>query len=339
MTKSVKRVWLNQWFSTAYHIVNLLRDDTFFAFYCVGTSRNIHSPVSLACDEWYAEEEYQDDQAYLSFCLDFCKIHAVDIFIPRRGMKIISHNLDLFSGTCVMIERDAALFDLCCDKLACYAYVKTFLPGCVPEYAVPENAGEFHRAYIEMSARYPAVCYKASRDEGAVTYRKFRKNEIDALKDIPHSAEAYMDALFGEAASRAQEPIIVMPHLDGEEVSVDALKTRQGFILLPRFKPGGRHEYMKYDAEILSLCEAILERISLSMPCNIQFKYHDGRPYLLEINTRMSGGVQLTALASGINIPNIACNKLLGVEKKWHLEKREVSLSYIETPLVLRGSI
>ena len=34
--KKTVRVWLNQWFSTAYHIANLIRDDERFAFYLIG---------------------------------------------------------------------------------------------------------------------------------------------------------------------------------------------------------------------------------------------------------------------------------------------------------------
>jgi predicted ATP-grasp superfamily ATP-dependent carboligase len=131
--------------------------------------------------------------------------------------------------------------------------------------------------------------------------------------------------------------LLVMPYLDGVEVSVDVLRTASGLVMLPRYKPGGRHEWMRYDAEILSLCEALMARIPLSVPCNIQFKHHTGHPYLLEINTRMSGGIQLAALASEVNIPNIAINQLLDVEKTWRINRREVDLSYIETPLILQA--
>ena len=37
-----------------------------------------------------------------------------------------------------------------------------------------------------------------------------------------------------------------------------------------------------------------------------------GKLYLLEINSRMSGGLQLSCKATGINIPSIAINQLLG---------------------------
>ncbi len=49
---------------------------------------------------------------------------------------------------------------------------------------------------------------------------------------------------------------------------------------------------------------------------------------MLEVNTRMSGGVQMACLGSGINIPNIAVNKLLGIDKHWtnNYEEKQVSI-------------
>jgi len=336
--KTKKRVWLNQWFSTAYHIVNLLREDDDFDFYIIGTSRNMHSPVRLVCDEWYEEPEYKDSEVYLSFCVDFCQAHDIDIFIPRRGMGIVAHNLARFKNTKIMVEHDVRLFDICNDKLSCYEYIKPFLPEIIPEYALVKNAEDFEKSCAEMSARYDAVCYKASRDEGATTYRKFNKHICDALGSIPRARGIYIAALFGEAYAKmsSDSVLLVMPHLNGLEVSVDVLRTGSGLILLPRYKPGGRYEYITYEPDIIALCQTIISHIPLDMPFNIQFKYHDGKPYLLEINTRMSGGVQLAVLASGVNIPNIACNKLLGIEKEWHVNTRGTGLTYIETPLIVR---
>lgn len=49
----------------------------------------------------------------------------------------------------------------------------------------------------------------------------------------------------------------------------------------------------------------------------------------------MSGGVQMSVVGSGINIPYIAVNKLLGKEIPWSESREEKSVTYIESPLVL----
>jgi biotin carboxylase len=68
----------------------------------------------------------------------------------------------------------------------------------------------------------------------------------------------------------------------------------------------------------------------------VQFKYDGDLPYLLEVNMRMSGGIQLTYAATGVNIPNMVVNRLLGQEKPFVLEKIERCVSFVETPILVR---
>lgn len=75
------------------------------------------------------------------------------------------------------------------------------------------------------------------------------------------------------------------------------------------------------------------DRIRVSV--DIQFKYLDGIPYFLEVNTRMSGGVQMACVVSGINIPNLAVNKILGINKEWKSEKETKWVSHVEVPVII----
>ena len=96
-----------------------------------------------------------------------------------------------------------------------------------------------------------------------------------------------------------------------------------------------RAERIKYDPDIIRYCQDFYGKVNLEMPCNIQFKFSGEIPYILEVNTRMSGGVQMSYVGSGINIPNIAINKLLGRPKEWHCENRECIVSYAEIPMLM----
>jgi biotin carboxylase len=76
--------------------------------------------------------------------------------------------------------------------------------------------------------------------------------------------------------------------------------------------------------------------MNFDVPINIQFRTDAEKIFLLEINPRMSGGLQLSCLGSGINIPDLAINQLLGVSKDWHYpEKKFCRVANIETPIVL----
>lgn len=130
-------------------------------------------------------------------------------------------------------------------------------------------------------------------------------------------------------------PIMIMPFLPDEEISVDCLKTSRGLIAIPRIKDSTRIERVCYDSEILKTCEDFYTQIPLECPCNIQFKYLDRIPYLLEVNTRMSGGVQMACAASNVNIPALAVGKLLGIDMPWTNKKEEKRVTHVEVPVVL----
>ena len=126
-----------------------------------------------------------------------------------------------------------------------------------------------------------------------------------------------------------------MPFLPDEEISVDCLNTCNGLIAIPRIKDATRIERVCYDTGILKTCRDFYCHMPLECPCNVQFKYLDGIPYLLEVNTRMSGGIQMSCAASKVNIPAIAVGKLLGMDIPWHNREEEKRVTHVEVPIVI----
>ena len=51
------RVWFNHWFSTAYHLIQLMRKGYGEPLTVVGSSSNAKAVYRQACDEWYPEQE------------------------------------------------------------------------------------------------------------------------------------------------------------------------------------------------------------------------------------------------------------------------------------------
>lgn len=131
---------------------------------------------------------------------------------------------------------------------------------------------------------------------------------------------------------------MVMPYLDGPEISVDCLQTCTGVIAIPRFKSAGRHEEICFDSELIEVTKKIVARSGLEQPCNVQYRVGNGIIYLLEINTRMSGGIPMSCLGTGVNIPGIALCKLLGRHVSWTLPEKNTMVSYIEMPEILKYS-
>lgn len=330
------RIWLNHWFSTAYHIILLLKQDN-PDFRVIGSNENEYSPIMTVCDEWYREPPLKDGE-YVEFCLQFCREHQIDIFMPRRGALAISKQVRRFAreGVKVMVEEYPVMQALN-HKDQAYALFREKGIGIVPEYRIVRTVGQFKEAYSRLSADYKRVCFKFVRDEGGKSYRLI-DNDRTGYKALFRKLTTRMT--FDEAVKALSEreefsPIMMMPYLPDEEVSVDCLRTDEGLIAIPRVKDSTRIEKIRYDRQILDFCRDLHAKIPLEHPCNIQFKYLDGVPYILEVNTRMSGGVQMACAASGINIPSIAANKLLGIRKPWEDRRAECAVCHVEYPIVL----
>jgi predicted ATP-grasp superfamily ATP-dependent carboligase len=130
-------------------------------------------------------------------------------------------------------------------------------------------------------------------------------------------------------------PIMIMPFLPDEEVSVDCLDTEKGLIALPRIKGNNKYELLRFDEDIISICRDFQNKVGLKCPYNIQFKYLDGIPYFLEVNTRMSGGIQMACYASGVNIPQLALKKISGEELDWSCKYEEKILAQVLQPVTI----
>ncbi len=332
-------VWFNHWFSTSYHIIELIKRGEGDNIHVIGSNRSPDSVQKLACDEWYCEEPVMSDEDYLSFCLDFCKEHNVRVFVPRRGMNIIHDNAESFSklGVLLFLDTLSPAFGIFRSKTETYRLLSDIVPECIPMYFEVCSLDGFTDAYRKITEKYERACFKFVSDEGATSFRVIDNtmSDVGGLYKAPGMKISFAAAEKILCGYDFKNHLIVMPYLKGTEVSCDCLCTERGNIVIPRFKSDSRIYTVKYDETLIGLCERIMDRGELSMPCNIQFRYHGDEPYLLEVNTRMSGGVQLSCLSAGVNIPHIAYRKLFGENIEWKLNEKPLKVSYIENPVVI----
>lgn len=333
----MKRVWFNHWFSTSYRLIELMRDNRDEEIYIIGSNKQIDSVIKKVCDEWY-EDSLTSGQEYVEYCLNFCREHRVDVFVPRRMMVEISENKKRFEeiGVKVLVD-DYSKISLLNNKAATYDYFRETKGLYIPDYYIAKTVEQFKEAYSKLRLNNDQICVKFVKDEGGMSYRRivedydrFKRLKIYAGSEITY--EAYIEAL---KEADGFDELMIMPYLPGKEISVDCLQTYGGLIAVPRIKGSARHERIEYREDILTMTKIIMDKINLEYPCNIQFKLKEDIPYLLEINTRMSGGLQMSCLAADVNIPNIALNKLLGNNIDWSMDKREKTVSYIEMPQII----
>ena len=333
------KVWFNHWFSTAYHIINMLKEDDGIRFVVVGSNAVKDCVYRAVCDEWHTEPILKDIEAYVDFCVNFCVEREIDVFVPRRNMLAVSRRLAEFDaiGVKVLVERDFTTMSALSDKAKTYRALEDSGVGCIPPYRIAKSVSEFESAYFSLKTDNNRICMKFASDEGAVSFRVIDDRFTDSLTEEIGKKIPYENAIKALKKLKKFHKLLVMPYLPGAEVSVDCLPMPDAeHVAIPRYKTRGRSEVIKHDPVIIDMCKFVLDYLKLSCPCNIQFKYDGGAPYLLEINARMSGGIQLACASAGINIPNIAVNRLLGVHKKQTWNKKERVMSFIETPVIMR---
>lgn len=334
------RIWFNHWFSAVYHIIGLIREGDPGRFFVIGSGTNPAAVYRAVCDAWFDEPAEIGAEAYVDDCLTFCREQGVELFAPRRHLTAIAENAARFEaiGVRLLADPNAALHRMLDDKAATYAFFAQTAPEWVPDYRVAHSEAEFSSACEALGEKHARLCYKLVTDEGARSFRVIdaRIETAQALLEKPGAKITLAAARKVLSGYDFAVPVLVMPYLAGPEISADCLATPRGNLVIPRYKSGKRYSEVILFPEVQDACDRIIALLGLTMPLNIQFRVDGGRLYLLEINPRMSGGLQLSCKATGINLPDIAVQQLLGVERPWAwpaLAARKVA--HIETPICL----
>ncbi len=336
-----KRIWFNHWFSTAYRFIELLQKED-NSIEIIGSSRTEYAVYKVLCKEFYVEPFEMSDIEYAQWCIDFCKEHKIDVFIPRRGRVPISDRIEDFEkiGVKVLMDRNSNLMHQLDDKFETAKIFRDNNICKVPELYCVNTYEEFERAFklIKNHNEEDRVCIKYSKDEGATSFRVI-DDVVDNIKSL-RLGEG-LKVSYQKISNMLKsvdffDDLIVMPYLKGPEISVDSLMTHKGFIGISRYKVGTRGTQVEFDKNLYNISKKFAEVTGLTMPYNLQVRWHNDELYLLEVNTRMAGGTYKSCL-TGINIPYIALCELLGVDFEMPNVQNIQSMlvSEIETPIIL----
>ncbi|MNZ47709.1 Carbamoyl-phosphate synthase arginine-specific large chain [compost metagenome] len=256
-------------------------------------------------------------------------------------MEEISRYVHLFDeiGTKVMVCRDIELLDSMIEKDRFYEALAGRDLVAIPDYRVVHTADAFKQAYEELSAAGHRVCFKPTISEGGMGFRII-DNDRDPLKELygyvtlsTSFEQAYETLSKVETFSN----LMVMELLAGDEYSIDCVASAEGQLLtaIPRRKSTGRTYLLEEKPELLDIAEKIAEALRIPYAFNIQVRYSNGIPKLLEINPRMSGGLYITCL-SGVNMPYLAVQSLLGRPVSRPEPKFGIQAGYVEQPLFMK---
>ncbi|MFS1162291.1 ATP-grasp domain-containing protein [Aeromonas salmonicida] len=130
----------------------------------------------------------------------------------------------------------------------------------------------------------------------------------------------YLEAMQAEEDRNQQsgkkewsEPMVLMPYLPGPERSVDMLVEKGQVIAAVARRKEGPLQYMEQAGEAFELGKACATAMQADGLINVQTRNDTtGKPVLLEINMRPSGGICYTR-ATGVNLPGIFALRTLGL--------------------------
>ena len=134
------RIWFNHWFSTAVHLIALLRQD-WGDVEIIGSHPQEWAAYQYACDRWGIEPDIQG-QVYAFWCLDFAREQQVDVFVPWQGLRDIAAIQNEFTaaGIKVLVPKAGKILSVLSDKAATYDWLMNVRPELVPPYCAARAA-------------------------------------------------------------------------------------------------------------------------------------------------------------------------------------------------------
>lgn len=299
-------------------VMRLLRENPDGVDVTIYASNVDPSAAALSvCDVSAIEPRYVGNEEYAQFALDFCRTHRIDVLIPPRRLEALAGRDADFAaiGTSLMCSPSAAVKVLT-DKVRTYEIAGAAgVP--VPPWREARNADEFCAAVDELSLGGETLCIKPSGEFSAFGFRILddRPLTMASLRVAPRPV-ASVAAVAGAMRRAAEEgefvpPLLVMPFLEGPEISIDCLSAPGGELLvgIPRAKQG-RFRMLLDDPAAVDIARRLVRHFELAYLTNVQLRYRDGEPVLLEANPRPSAGLFHTSFAD-VNLPWAAVRILL----------------------------
>lgn len=311
-------LWLNKNQSSTYNAIESIRSahaDSPLRIVCSHTADDF--PASAIADAFETEPRGVVGQAYVEYCLEFCRRHSVDLFIPGKELRPIVRERQRFAdaGVRILAAADGDTLKLLDSKARLYQSLE---PGLVriPDFHVVKHVDAFDRACADLRTHHPVICFKPAVSTFGLGFHILtdRGNDLDRLLSGDPILISFADARRRLGQVKQFRDLIVMQYLVGPERSVDCLAHEGELVTcVVRRKPqqSGGAQVIEANPEILELTRRLTTRLKLNGVFNVQFRDSDGLPFLLEINPRMSGGLHY-ACRSGVEIPYWAVRLALG---------------------------
>lgn len=338
-------VWFTAGYSNLFHAQNDIRHaDTEgqFSLVCSHPHRDF---VGFAAADVALQEPEVHGAAYLSFVRRVIETHGVRVLLPSRKQGLLhKHRRSLAElGCTVATVADAATLKLINNKAALYQHLAGRGIVRIPEFRTATCFEQFEQARSALAAQGKTVCFKPVVGVYGSGFR-ILKNSRDRIEDIlDESAHLSVADIARRAGKRRFPQLLLMEFLEGSERSVDCLAqhgTLIGGVIRRKSPFTGAAQVIEDNPELMAQVAALTKHLGLNGMFNVQFRDSGGVPYLLEINTRLSGRSYYATLA-GFNIPFLAAQLFSGQKAADELSftiQHGLRIGNVNSPVILAGT-
>lgn len=313
------RVWFNQGFSSVADAIQIARAaDAVGRFSFLASHRLSHNPACLLADEAWDEPGPLQPDAYAEWCLETCRAQHIDLFVPGNYRRVLSRHRSAFeaAGTRLALVASTETLDILEDKSATYTALRAGSQGLVriPLHRVVRTAADFDAAYVELRRKAPVLCVKPTMGVFANGFYVLEEtgDPLTRLLSGVHDRTGLDTFRAALPVEFGATPLMLMEFLPGDEYSVDALAAGGELVVAASRLKGDGCQEVSTRGPAIEIAHDIARCFCLDGLFNLQAKEKDGMLYLLEVNTRMSGGA-LYSEAVGLDLCYRALLQALGL--------------------------
>ncbi|MCW3783907.1 ATP-grasp domain-containing protein [Defluviimonas salinarum] len=303
------KVWYTKGLSNTAHAMRLIRQDPLGgAIRLLGSHVDPANAVSAAADEFILEPVSVSDAAYAEWCLQTAIEREIDLVIPQRRPGALWAIRDRFFEAGIALHAAAAPEVLrILDRKDLFGIEMEKIGVPSPDFETFRTLVEFDEAVERMRSEGRApdgLCVKPAVGIFGSGFRILKDEVCDmdrmmVLDNLEISFGLYRAVL---AASRQDRDMMLMRYLPGPERSVDFLACNGTLVAAVARVKEGATQRLETEGASIEIARILAHHFGLSGQCNLQTREADGEEIILEINPRMSGGMQMSCL-SGVNLP------------------------------------
>ena len=260
--------------------------------------------------------EPKDDEQRLAFIEAIVKEHAINVIHTGRHCQWFETHRQVIESSGVVLTTGASgvdSIDIADDKVAFAQLMeKNGLP-VVPSVRIT-TLNELKTQLTHSPFMSSPLCVKPVKGIYGMGFWRF-DDAASSMTVINYPERRLIPTWQYLAACESAgsfEPLVLMPYLPGPEYSVDMLVNKGTVLAAVGRRKEGALQYLENTGEAYDLARACAAVMKADGLVNVQTRHDEsGKPVLLEINMRPSGGIGYTR-HSGVNLPGLYAGFTLG---------------------------